>query len=562
MKNIKLNIKNFGATLVASFVFLIAHSALAQTMVLPSYAPNNLVTGLTSGVTGLNTAMIQGSTTGTGTVTQLFATVYLDASGSSYIYFNDLASSTVGSASLTASPSATPDVIICNSGVSPDYYTVIVSYPSGTHVYVDYFGFYDYGSYISPTFPTSPTSTSATHLLSSPNTVHVDGIVDYGNVSSTGFPYTEFFVVVWDDGSGDIFAEYINADNPPPYLSGTSITNALGNYGVYPDVAAIKRTVGMQPHDMALISYTDAAGANLYYQEWDISISTVYSATTIETIATAGDVIAIPRIDAIDNYYNNGTGSGNSYYKVASQYYNSTSGYNEVHTDDNLGSWIPSSVISYSALNPPPYNNYAPTVALSGPAPSGSSPYTFDGTRYMVANYTNNNLGRDIVMMEPIDYGTYNTLATPPNRYYWVSQNPPHSSAGYHASCVSSDCNFISNCGLVAWALYNPISTNYDIWYKITGYPYAFRQSNLTGINSVTGKTFQLFPNPACDYLTIDITENASYTITDMTGRNLLQGNVSNGRQTININMLAPGNYLLNAITSDGVINTLKFVKE
>jgi len=562
MENYKIIFRNIKAAIAPLFLCLMTFGSNAQTLVNPSASPSSLVTGLSNAITGLNTAMIQGSNTGSGNVTLLFATVYLDAAGGSSLVYNDLVSGTIGSVALSHTPTSTPDVIICNSQYSPDLYTIVVAYPSGAHVYVDYYTFYDYGTAAAWSGPTL-TATTSNHVGWQPTTVHLDGIVDFGNTSYTGFPFTSLFVVVWDDSLGSIYAAFANADNPPPHLSATTISSSYfpsGIFSWYPDVAAIERSVSLNQDHIALITFLDGAHQNLYYIEWDVNTNTVSSPTVIETTTA---YLALPRIDAIDDFnHNTPSMSFGSWYKVAVEY-DGSSGW-EVHTDDNQGTWNPSTVINFGALTPP-YNNYAPTIALGGPAPSGPAPLNFDGTQYMVTQYTDNGGGGDIVMMEPIDYGVgnYNSLASP-NDYFWVSQNPGTSSSGYYASCVSSDCNNISGSGLVAWALYNSGTSSYDIWYKITGYsPYAFRHSHQTVTNTTSAKPLSVYPNPACNFLAIENAGSSdTYSITDIAGSTVMMGVLQSSNQTISVNQLTPGDYTLKIHELGGKYKTEKFVKE
>jgi len=72
--------------------------------------------------------------------------------------------------------------------------------------------------------------------------------------------------------------------------------------------------------------------------------------------------------------------------------------------------------------------------------------------------------------------------------------------------------------------------------------------------NTITPK-FAIYPNPAKNILNITTDENAPFTIIDMAGRTIAQGNIQAG--TINVSSFPSGIYLLNINNT-----TAKFIKE
>ena len=203
--------------------------------------------------------------------------------------------------------------------------------------------------------------------------------------------------------------------------------------------------------------------------------------------------------------------------------------------------WASSSVVSLPFPYPGgPYNNYAPTVAMGGPAVSLS--YPLDGSNYNVAHFIDDGSGDDIVMMEPIDYSSSSALETPPNEYFWVSQLTPASTSGNYASAITSSANVIALDGLVGWAY--PHGGGSRIYYKFAFYPYAFR-SAASSVGNVAAQKIQVYPNPATNELRVVAgNEATSYSITDMAGRVLASGPV---QPTTNINVAAleAGTYVL-----------------
>lgn len=91
--------------------------------------------------------------------------------------------------------------------------------------------------------------------------------------------------------------------------------------------------------------------------------------------------------------------------------------------------------------------------------------------------------------------------------------------------------------------------------------------------NSITGTQIeevmrpelqcQLFPNPAQDYITLNLPSdaNVNYSILDLTGRSLITGTTTRQKQ-IDISILMPGMYLIAISDNDHNNHTLKFIKQ
>ena len=81
--------------------------------------------------------------------------------------------------------------------------------------------------------------------------------------------------------------------------------------------------------------------------------------------------------------------------------------------------------------------------------------------------------------------------------------------------------------------------------------------TGISGVEEIQATSLQLYPNPAKDYLFLSATlrPNTSYTITDIAGRQLLQGVVKDN--VISVQTLQHGLYLLRIGTE-----VLRFVKE
>jgi len=84
--------------------------------------------------------------------------------------------------------------------------------------------------------------------------------------------------------------------------------------------------------------------------------------------------------------------------------------------------------------------------------------------------------------------------------------------------------------------------------------------ANLTGENS----RLNIYPNPAAAMLTVENlpVDGATYEITDMPGRTLQVGRLQAVTQTINIDTLSPGSYIISLYAENKMARAKVFVKE
>lgn len=81
--------------------------------------------------------------------------------------------------------------------------------------------------------------------------------------------------------------------------------------------------------------------------------------------------------------------------------------------------------------------------------------------------------------------------------------------------------------------------------------------------NTIDATSFQLYPNPAKDFITITSEDNQvikNVTIVDVQGRNVFTSNVETGR--ISVSNLQQGMYFMTLETESGAITTKKFMKQ
>jgi len=81
-----------------------------------------------------------------------------------------------------------------------------------------------------------------------------------------------------------------------------------------------------------------------------------------------------------------------------------------------------------------------------------------------------------------------------------------------------------------------------------------------TGIHENKTAGLKIYPNPANDVITVSTPEAATYFITDITGREIVNGTLYTGTNTISIAKMAGGLYILR--TEGSSSKTYKIIKE
>ncbi len=88
-----------------------------------------------------------------------------------------------------------------------------------------------------------------------------------------------------------------------------------------------------------------------------------------------------------------------------------------------------------------------------------------------------------------------------------------------------------------------------------------------SGVNSQNAALFQIFPNPAEDNIQITFSDaKSAYTIQlyDVNGKRLSAREIPSGTQTVNFSLetFAPGMYMMDVISEEGVRNVKKFIRK
>lgn len=517
-------------------------------------------------ISGINTASIVYGSTTSGI---LFGSDYFDGTTNSTIYVEDPA---VGGANIaTTNKGGVPDIIIgnctgtissiCSGCSSSTHYILASAYVNpSSEVQIDFYDVEDDPS----TFTISISAlSSATHKLTgyAPQHVHIDLVAEAGNTSTTGRPFCNRYVVTFDDFS--------TPSNPMIYIAygdlnsgslGTPVqvnpTSGTAVYGYSPDVSLIERSGPLR--DIALVTYVDAAGNQLYYQEYDFSSSAATAVTTLDN-GSGSSAILNPRIDAIDDFSVNSS-STISKYKVVAQVQNCAN--SEIRTYDNLlsgstPSYFTSSQIIdiFSSTNfAPGYNHYFPSVAV------GSN----SGNDYNVLHFTVYSPGVGILFMEPVDISTPSAITS--SGYYHVnsSTGAPTAVAASGNCSVSTPANDISYQTLYAWTYINSSTGNFDVDYKLPATTYGFKTAP-TSNASGEERTWQLYPNPVSDVLTISSNGGnaaTAYKVVDILGRLIMQGEVNANIQKINVSELTKGNYIIRLYKDQKKDATMLFTKD
>lgn len=77
-------------------------------------------------------------------------------------------------------------------------------------------------------------------------------------------------------------------------------------------------------------------------------------------------------------------------------------------------------------------------------------------------------------------------------------------------------------------------------------------------LEDIENLTISMYPNPTTDFITIDSSENGSFTIVDMMGSVVAEGVVNNNK--VNVTALNSGTYFVNFTTENGVYQG-RFIK-
>jgi hypothetical protein len=84
-----------------------------------------------------------------------------------------------------------------------------------------------------------------------------------------------------------------------------------------------------------------------------------------------------------------------------------------------------------------------------------------------------------------------------------------------------------------------------------------------TKVNTISSApTLHIYPNPTNDILYIDIVYNASYRMLSIVGQEIKEGTLNGGHNSIPVQSLPPGIYMLEITSNDGQKTVSKIIKQ
>lgn len=522
------------ASVVLAGILLLSSPVMAQVPVPASNPDIPLTTGNVTDARNVNCDMFFHAIGGG----HLRAVAYDDYNtNTSYIHLEDYSG---GTTTIMIPGARDIDIALGDDWANPgNDFIVLAVYNSGTTATLEGWSISGTGSGGLTANPTGAASLPALATGQSYMPPHIDMYPDPGNpIPVNGLPSYHEFGVTWAEYNGasgyDVYAT--NGDNSSIGGWGTTYSVTSGGDGTWPDIACLWDFSANEP--FAYVTYRNSAG--------DIDLWEANLATTGNGLIAGGVNGGIPteksvRIEAMGLY---DPGAGLQKYQLAFTAHTGSGildmfSYNDIAGLFNLSA-------AGSGLSGG--HNIHPAVA-AGPGMLLNGGYSNEN--YTVGWY---NDGTPNYFAQAIEAGSGNVNGGFPD-YYEVNQNPvPHIvlDAYYAPLAVSTSTNWGENELLTAW--YN----DNDVYYKYQG---DIQQYKPTSVKNVSKANYRLYPNPAATIITVDGVQKAGYTITDITGRMLLKGELAKGNSTINIEHLTKGMYVA-TITENGQSKALKFVKQ
>ena len=143
-----------------------------------------------------------------------------------------------------------------------------------------------------------------------------------------------------------------------------------------------------------------------------------------------------------------------------------------------------------------------------------------------------------------------NTIAIdiPAGTYDWVITNP-----------TAGDRMWISSGGRGDDKAF-VAGTEYKFNVALNGQNDLVTLETLIGLNDIVTPTFGVYPNPAIDFVTISDANGSEIRIVDMLGRTLVSKVSTSNTETVSLNNLQSGMYMIQII-KDGKASTQKLIK-
>lgn len=405
-----------------------------------------------------------------------------------------------------------------------------------------------------------------THAAGKMCNPHIDAAGDPGiRVSnlSYGLLYygSDDFVVCWEEHSGFLPGIWASPYNYSTALTANNPVQVFSGYAQWSDVACRGHYTKTPPASAtytASISLVDSISRMIWvgYITAD-KTGTVYSSgggMPISPGTPGRPDYGYPRIEA--RRVGDVTPGVVNWEVVADA--NTGLGFWEIHTFNDVAGLTP---LAVSSTN----NHYRPAVTGTGQANSATGVVNFGSEKFTVSYYsddvtafTNSSPGGDYVsnfvdmngggLFSPDYYEVQNYSL---NQFFTV---------GEPCIAVSTSSNTGDDLLTVYYDGYN--GTNGEIKYKfMNGNTINYKTGSNTPANIVSSQDYKLAPNPAKNVMEVYGVADGSYTITDMMGRIVKSGSMSNNISQLDVSNLQTGNYILN-ITENKKTQHLKFVKQ
>ena len=377
---------------------------------------------------------------------------------------------------------------------------------------------------------------------------------------------------------------------------------AKTDFGYQPDVAGIgydTSVVGVgSPTDKALIVYANTSVNTAMSQDdiwrtdwypiipapggWAGTNRPSYYTPDVSIDHTAHSTgqhhFAHPRIDANDDHGTNlGSGIAVDQWKIVYESQPSPGSNTNIKSASdmtlpvNYSNWIDLTSITTASVVTSSYDHFCPTVAYGVAGYNGLT--AVNDTQYMVSMDTHVPGYGEYNMMVPIEVRAPTVIVPDPStvqNYFLVNTTYPEdmASANY-GNAVSTPVNNVVDTATNTWAIYNPGSGNYEIYYKhtpntLTGTGYAYKHPSGAATLPKAVDMIQVYPNPANDHITISNPTGVAadrYTVTDMLGRHMAGGSMVTGSNTVAVERYAPGDYVLTLYKSGGECGSHVFTK-
>ena len=361
-------------------------------------------------------------------------------------------------------------------------------------------------------------------------------------------PNCSKYIITYSDLYGGNIYAYENDLNVPMATPPQTVFVPMFPYFSFqtPDVAAIQHIKSGSVNDYAIFTWINSAN-DVMEAEWNCA--TGATTTPIKVLPAGGSYYCHPRIDAIDDYSINTISTQANYQIVANDLQ-----FNAIAASNPQQNYsIPAFTNNITDLLLSGATNTSPCVA-AGPGNTYS-------TMYSSQNAPPSNTGMtQLRALQTFDYST--GLLTNPS--VWII-NPAGAINSSSYPCMEPQAISTSandhNYDLLAYT-YNAADLTYR--YNNTQGVTAYKATRtMTGVDNVAQVSdISVSPNPATDNLKISgVYPGDSYVITDMLGKQIMQGSFYGINDHVDVKALTPGTYFI-CIKSDEEKAVVKFVKE